>query len=82
MMCSQNSLQYHPNMTPAEAARVWMTLNECTADGLAAITDNGDGTMSIKYSISRHGIVVYLHDGTCIPVPYRYDGSMHNLYVQ
>lgn len=79
MMFAQNNLQYHPDMTPAEAARVWMRLNECTDNGRAAINYHDDKTMSVNYKETSHGIVIMMRDGTCLPVPYRYDGSTHNL---
>lgn len=79
MMYSQNNLQYHPDMSPAEAARVWMRINECTDNGLAAINHGEDREMSVNYQETPHGINIILRNGTCIPVPYRYDGSTHNL---
>ena len=70
---------YHPDMTPAEAARVWMRLNECTDAGVAAINYEENGVMSVNYQETHHGIIILLHNGTGIPVPYKYDGSADNL---
>jgi hypothetical protein len=67
---------FHPDMSASEAATLWMRNHLCTDTGLAAIVDNDDGTTTVKYQKSPHGIVIMLHDGTCLPVPYKYrDGD-------
>ena len=71
--------QYHPDMSADAAARVWMKLNECADNGLAAIYDDEDGMMSVNYQETPHGIIILLHNGTGLPVPYKYDGSTENL---
>jgi hypothetical protein len=73
-----NLPEFDPDMAPAEAARIWMLRNECTDTGLKTIT-YGSKEMSVNYKENPHGIVIIAHDGTAIPVPYRYNGSTHNL---
>ena len=68
-------------MSPADAARVWMRRNECTDSGLAAINYCEDGTMNVNYQETPHGIIILLHNGTGIPVPYKYAGSAHGLLI-
>ena len=78
-MFYHNHLQYNPNMSAADAAKVWMRKNECTDMGLKAIICGPNKEMSVNYQETPHGIVIIAKDGTCLPVPYRYDGSVHNL---
>lgn len=73
-MLAQKDLQYSPNMSPSEVAKIWMLRNECTDNGLAAINYNDDKTMSVNYQETKYGIVIITKNGTCIPVPYKYDG--------
>lgn len=76
---SESALQYHPEMSAADAAKVWMRRNECTDNGQAAIHYGEDRTMSVNYQETSYGISILLHDGTCIPVPYKYQGD--NAYL-
>lgn len=79
-MFARNHLQYHPDMTPNDAARIWMRLNECTEDGLSAIQYHDDGTMSVNYKETKHGIIIMLRNGTGVPVMYKYDEEDVLLY--
>ena len=72
---SEVYLQYHPSMSADDAAKVWMRRNECTDNGLAATHYSDDGKMSVNYQEMPHGISIILHNGTCIPVPYKYQGE-------
>lgn len=79
MCCFSNLPELHPDMSPDEAARLWMRINECTDDGRRAIHCGENREMSVNYKETPHGIVILMHDGTCLPVPYKYDGCTHNL---
>ena len=65
---------FHPQMTPSVAAKIWMLNNECTSDGEMAI-EVIDGNMSVNYQTTPYGITILCKNGTAIPVPYRYDGT-------
>ena len=72
---SEASLQYHQDMSADDAAKVWMRRNECTDNGLAAIHYGENREMSVNYHETSYGISIILHDGTGIPVPYKYQGE-------
>ena len=79
MQNNQHFSPYNPDVSADDAARTWMRLNECTDIGRSAINDEGDGMMSVNYQETPHGITILLHNGTGLPVPYKYDGSTDNL---
>ena len=65
---------FHPDMSPAEAAKMWLRKTELSSDGELAIYTDGDA-MSVNYMETPHGITIICKNGTGIPVPYRYSGE-------